>query len=159
MTRWATRVALAFVVLLALIQFARPARTNPPFDPAQTLHAQLPPNAAAADVVDRSCRDCHSHETVWPWYSQVAPVAWLVAHDVNDGRRAMNFSQWTGYAPDRQRKLLRDSCEAVSEGEMPMWSYLVLHRDARLAPADVTAICALSGSIAARNVIEPPDGG
>ena len=144
MTRWLRRIALTFVIILAVIQVFPAERTNPSTDPVRTLHAQVPASTAASAVIDRSCRDCHSHQTTWPWYSRVAPVSWMVAHDVTEGRRAVNFSDWASYSVDRQRKLLREACEAVSEGEMPMWAYTLIHRDARLEAQDVSAICGLT---------------
>src|SRR5437868_13257121 len=95
------------VILFAALQFTNPARTNPPVDPAQTIeaHTQMTPQVAA--ILDRSCNDCHSNKTRWPWYSHVAPVSWLVVDDVNEARRAMNFSEWGRLDPDRQRKKLQ----------------------------------------------------
>ncbi len=144
MNGWALKLVAGAAVLFAAMQAIRPARTNPAIDPQRTIHAALGSDTAASKVIDRSCRDCHSHATTWPWYSQVAPVSWLVAHDVNEGRDAVNFSEWAAYAPDRQRKLLADACEEVSEGEMPGLPYRLLHPDTRLAKADVDAICALT---------------
>jgi mono/diheme cytochrome c family protein len=75
----------------------------------------------------RACFDCHSNETSWPWYANVAPVSWLVQKDTDDGRRHLNFSEW-----NRKQKHAKDAAEEVSEGEMPMPIYLVMHADARL---------------------------
>jgi hypothetical protein len=81
-----------------------------------------------------TCFDCHSNETEWPWYSWVAPVSWLVQRDVDEGREELNFSQWgSGQESD-------DVAESVEEGEMPPFSYLVTHPDARLADADRAAL-------------------
>lgn len=146
MSRWVKKILVALPLLLAAMQLIRPARTNPPFDPAQTLQARVPDGQPAVPVINRACRDCHSNETSWPWYSEVAPVSWFLAHDVNEGRREVNFSAWGNYAPDRQRKLLKESCEQVSKGDMPMWIYTVIHTDARLSPADVRSICDLAGA-------------
>jgi hypothetical protein len=77
----------------------------------------------------RACYDCHSHETRWPWYSRIAPVSWLVAHDVSEGRKALNFSDW-GARSEAQE----EAAEEVLEGEMPPLAYRALHPDARLSP-------------------------
>jgi hypothetical protein len=89
--RWT--VAALFLVLLAA-QFVRPARTNPRTDPSRTLAAVHPMPAAVASAFDRACRDCHSNETRWPWYSHVAPVSWFVIDHVNHGRSHFNSSDW-----------------------------------------------------------------
>jgi hypothetical protein len=143
MRPWIKPVSIVVVALLVAIQVVRPAHTNPPTDAQRTLQAQLGPGVVSA-VIDRSCRDCHSNETTWPWYSHVAPVSWLIAYDVSDGREALNFSDWASYSPDRQQKLLARSCDEVTEGEMPGLWYTLIHRGARLTTVEVAAICALS---------------
>jgi hypothetical protein len=77
----------------------------------------MTPEVAA--ILQRSCNDCHSNRTVWRWYSNVAPASWLVSHDVREGRDALNLSEWTRYAPQKQHKLMEEICEQVTEGEMP----------------------------------------
>ena len=79
----------------------------------------------------RACRDCHSNETVWPWYSSVAPVSWLVASDVGEAREKFNVSDW-----ERKEQEGDEAAELVEEGEMPLWFYLPLHPEARLSPED-----------------------
>jgi hypothetical protein len=79
-----------------------------------------------------ACYDCHSRETVWPWYSRLAPVSWLVAHDVVEGREHLDFSIWTTLRPARQTKLLAKIVEEVREGEMPPHLYALMHPQARL---------------------------
>ncbi len=80
----------------------------------------------------RACFDCHSNETVWPWYANVAPVSWLVQSDVQEGRHHLNFSEWgQGRRKDENAKKIE---EAVSEGEMPPFQYRLMHPEARLSP-------------------------
>jgi heme-binding protein len=143
LARWA-RWVLLFVLLAVIgIQFVRPDRANPPVNPAHaTLLAKAPADVRA--VFDRSCRDCHSNETRWPLYSQVAPMSWLVASHVHEGRDRFNYSEWSTYDSDEQDKLLGSMCTLTRKGRMPLPSYLLIHRDATLAPADVPAICAWS---------------
>ena len=129
--------------LLAAIQFVRPARTNPPSDPSVTLHAQVTVPPAVASILERSCRDCHSNNTKWPWYSNVAPVSWWVIDHVNHGRSHFNFSQWAKYNAEEQRTLLTRSCELSKKGDMPLPSYLRMH-DAAMSAADVAALCAFT---------------
>lgn len=134
----------ALAVLFVAAQAIVPAKTNPPIDPAKTLEAVRPDLTEAATVMERSCRDCHSNATTWPWYSSVAPVSWLVARDVNEGRKELNISEFGTYDARTQQHKLEEACDQVKEGEMPMWIYTIQHPDAKLQPGDVDRICAAS---------------
>ena len=135
------RVGGLIAVVGLLMQFYRPARTNPSTDPARTLwaHVAVPPETAA--VLKRACRDCHSNDTRWPWYSNVAPVSWLVIDDVNHGRSHFNYSDWARYDAKESEHLLKSVCTLARKGEMPLSIYLPMHPDARLSQADVDALC------------------
>jgi hypothetical protein len=137
--------ASVLFLLLGCVQFVRPERVNPPGAPGQSLaeHARLTPEAAA--VLERSCMDCHSNRTDWPWYSNVAPASWFVTDHVNHGRRHLNFSRWGEYDRRRADSLLRDICRTAKSGFMPLGSYALVHRGARLAPADVETLCDWAG--------------
>jgi len=76
-------------------QFFGPVPTNPPTDPDAALFARVHVRKNAASVLQRACRDCHSNDTQWPWYSHVAPVSWFVIDHVNHGRSHFNYSNWT----------------------------------------------------------------
>jgi heme-binding protein len=139
------RLPLILLVLFAVAQFIRPAKTNPSSDPSATLMTKAP--SEVVQIFDRSCRDCHSNETRWPLYSQVAPMSWLVAYDVREGRDHFNYSEWTSIDPDDQDKLLGGVCTLARRGRMPQWQYLLLHRGAKLSPADVTTLCTWSDKV------------
>ena len=132
---------IILVVLFFAIQFSRPARTNPPVDESQTIFARTQMTPEVAAIFNRSCVDCHSNKTVWPWYSHVAPVSWLLAGDVSSGRRMMNLSEWGRLDQDRQDKKLRQICDEVTDGAMPLWFYTPLHPSSKLSPADVKTLC------------------
>jgi mono/diheme cytochrome c family protein len=83
------------------------------------------------ELAQRACFDCHSNETKWPWYSNVAPISWLVQHDVDEGRHEMNFSEW-----DKPQHEAHEAAEVIEEGEMPMAIYLPLHPEAKLTPEE-----------------------
>jgi hypothetical protein len=129
-------------VLFVAAQAVRPERSNPPVDAAKTLHAGGRVTAEVAAILDRSCRDCHSNETRWPWYSHVAPVSWLVANHVKDGRRQLSFSHWAEYDVPKRLDKLDEMCKEVREGGMPDSSYLLMHSEARLTDADKETLCA-----------------
>lgn len=112
------------------IQVVPVDRSNPP------VESEVPASQEVRDVLRRACYDCHSNETHWPWYSYIAPVSWLVANDVHEGRRKMNYSTWNQLPEKKQAKRRHESWEEVQEGEMPLWFYLPLHPEAKLSDAD-----------------------
>ena len=138
---WIKRLMLTTLIVLAVSQVFRPAKTNPPIDPKREIQSNLSVDAQVAATLARSCNDCHSNRTVWPWYSHVAPASWLVVSDVNRGRKALNFSEWSAYGAKKQREHLEEICKEVTEGEMPSFSYTLVHRDAILSNADVATVC------------------
>lgn len=137
------KVASAFLILLfAGAQFVRPERFNPPPVAGRSLEerAHVPPEVAG--VLKRSCMDCHSNRTNWPWYSNVAPASWFVTDHVNHGRRHLNFSTWGDYDRRDAGQRLNGICATAKTGMMPLSSYTLIHRQARLAQTDVQTICA-----------------
>ena len=151
MSRRLKQAAVAFVIAFAVAQLFRPARTNPPTDASRTIQAHEGMTSGLVVVLDRACRDCHSNGTVWPWYTQIAPLSWLMAYGVNEGRKAVNFSDWAAYRPDRQRELLLESCRDATKGKMP-GAYTLLHPDMRLSTQDVETICAAARKAGAEAV-------
>ncbi len=103
-------------------------------NPAVTAEIQAP--GEVQQILERSCYDCHSHETRWPWYSQVAPVSWLVAHDVDEGREHLNFSTWNALSEKTKSKAKQEIAEVVEKGEMPVAYYVPLHAEAKLSDED-----------------------
>ena len=131
MVRYLKLVLAAGIASLVVAQAFRIDRTNPPI----TQDIAAPPEVDG--ILRRACYDCHSNEVVWPWYSQVAPVSWLLARDVREGRAEVNFSTWDAYDPAKKAKKLKESAEEAAEGEMPPWFYVAVHRHAALTAADV----------------------
>src|SRR5690349_24973871 len=127
--KWILRVGLILLALIQLVPYGRdhathPDGTEPKWNSPRTRELAL-----------RACFDCHSNQTRWPWYSWIAPASWLVQHDVDEGRRELNFSEWV-----RTYEEAGESAETVLEGEMPPWTYTVLHGDARLTPDEQRAL-------------------
>jgi hypothetical protein len=145
--------AVVIVVPFAAAQLVCPDRTNPPTDTGRTIQAQVGTASALAAVLDRSCRDCHSNATVWPPVAKVAPLSWVMARAVAEGRKAVNFSEWGGYPLVAQRTLLSASCEDVSRGKMP-GPYTLVRPETKLSPQDVETICAASRQAAANSANE-----
>lgn len=142
MTKRVKQAALVVVVVFAAAQLIRPDRANPATDVSRTIQARLSTVNGLDVVLDRSCHDCHSNRTVWPWYTQIAPVSWVWAYSVKKGRNVINFSDWAAYTPDQQRSLLTQSCRDATEGKMPQSAWTWLHPETRLSNQDVQTICA-----------------
>jgi mono/diheme cytochrome c family protein len=144
-----TLAALAAVfLLLQIVPYGR-AHDNP------TVVAE--PNwdsLQTRELATRACFDCHSNETTWPWYSNIAPVSWLVQHDVEEGRAHLNFSNW-GHSGEEGEEA-EEMGETVLEGEMPMRNYLITHPAARLTDAERAA---LAQGLAATAALSPTAGG
>ena len=121
---------LVLLVALIAIQFVPVETSNPP------VTGDVPTSPAVKAVLRTACYDCHSNETQWPWYSHIAPLSWLLARHVREGRAELNFSTWNQYGTQQQVKKLKEGWQEVAEGEMPPWFYLRVHRDARLSAAD-----------------------
>ena len=141
--KWA---ALLLAVLFAGSQLFRPDRTNPPTDGAKMSAEGILMSSAVKPIFDRACLDCHSNETRWPWYSHVAPVSWLVINDVREAREHMNLSEWAKYNREEAADLLGKICKETSGGDMPLPSYVWMHRGAKLSPEDVRTLCEWSRS-------------
>jgi Haem-binding domain len=116
------------------IQLYPTQRDNP------AVEADLEASAEVKAILRRSCYDCHSNETHWPWYAYVAPVSWLVAGDVRDGRKQLNFSQWGHYSAKKRRTKADAIVEQVTEGDMPLAQYLRIHSDAKLSSAEIDVL-------------------
>ena len=150
--RLPARIALGALALLAAAQAVPVRRDNPPVE----ADLQAPPQVKA--LLRRACYDCHSHETVWPLQAYVAPISWLVAHDVQEGREELNFSRWGGEEPRRAAKRARKVAKEVEEHEMPPWLYLLAHPEARLTEADRSLLAAWADGLA-RGDPPTPGGG
>jgi len=126
-------VVLAGVILFVLIQLYPYGHNHA--NPAVVKEPQWDSPQTRALAV-RACYDCHSNEVVWPWYSNIAPVSWLVQRDVDKGRAVLNFSEWSG--PTTPRGMTAFGVSAmVLGGQMPKAIYLPLHPAARLTPAEI----------------------
>ena len=134
-------VLIVFVVLIVVIQFFRPVRFTTDQITENHIVKKLSVPENVQSILKRSCYDCHSNHTVWPWYTNVAPVSWLVADDVRRGRAKMNLSEWGKLSASKQEKKLTEICDLVTEGEMPLKNYLLIHGDAKLSQQDKDVLC------------------
>lgn len=124
-------VAGVVIVFLAiqLVPYGR-AHTNPPVQAEPQWD-----NPRTRELAQRACFDCHSNQTTWPWYSNIAPISWLIQRDVDEGRTRLNFSTWN--LPQREA---RGAGREVQRGTMPQWYYVILHPSANLTPEEKQAL-------------------
>jgi len=122
----------ALGVLLILIQFIRIDKTNPASDPQQDFVAVVNPPENVREIIVAACYDCHSNQTSYPWYTNVAPVSWWIKGHINNGRKNLNFSTWGAYSQDKKEHKLEECAEVVGNGWMPLGSYTWLHAEAKL---------------------------
>ena len=134
-------IALVLIFGFVVIQFYRPDRTNLPVVQAETLEATTQVSENVAAILKRSCSDCHSNETIYPWYSNISPFSWLLADHIEEGRRELNYSVWNTYSAKKKRHKFEEICEQITSGEMPHNQYLWLHADAQLSEEDKKIVC------------------
>ena len=130
------KIALIMIGILLAIQLIRPEMTNPPADEALALKA--PENVMK--ILKTSCYDCHSDETIWPAYAQIAPLSWGIASHVHDGRKALNFSKWATIDPKIKTKRLKRAIQTINNGMMPLGNYLWIHTDSKLTNAQKSTL-------------------
>ncbi|MGX5821004.1 heme-binding domain-containing protein [Chitinophaga lutea] len=118
--------------ILVVIQFFQPTKNEASGTPSRHISAKYPIPENVAGILQRACNDCHSNNTVYPWYSHVQPVAWWLDKHVRDGKRHLNFDEFMGYPAARQYHKLEETVEMVEDDEMPLSSYTFIHANARL---------------------------
>ena len=116
---------LALFLLIQLVPYGR-NHYNPP-----VIQEPAWPDLETRSIAQRACFDCHSNQVRWPWYSNIAPVSWMVQRDVDKGRKELNFSEW-----GRGEQEIDDMGEVIRKGKMPPRQYLLTHPDARLSTSD-----------------------
>jgi hypothetical protein len=126
--KWTLAIAFGGLLVIQVIPYGRghanpPVVVEPAWDSPQTR-----------DLAARACYDCHSNETIWPWYSNIAPLSWMVQRDVDEGRETLNFSEWN--RPQEGE----EAAETVQEGSMPPAQYMLTHSEARLTDAELSAL-------------------
>jgi hypothetical protein len=134
---------LAGVLITAFIvmQFFPPARNSSPMSGDDFLSPQQDIPAGIKAIVKESCSDCHSNHTHYPWYNHVAPVSWFLSRHIRHGKEELNFSDWGTLSVRKRISTLQDICEVVTEGSMPLKSYTLIHRHARIDEVSKTRLC------------------
>lgn len=134
-------IALILFVAFVAVQFYRPDRSTPPIVEAATLEGSTNVPAPVEAILTRSCNDCHTDKTEYPWYAQIAPASFFLDGHITEGRRNLNLSDWNSYETNRKRRKLDQMCEQVTSREMPLPSYLWIHWGAKLSDEDAKTLC------------------
>jgi hypothetical protein len=125
-------IGLAVLVILVLIQFIHPA-LNQGGDTSHDITKIYPMPDTVRALLVASCYDCHSNKTVYPWYNHIQPVAWWLGHHIEEGKHDLNFNEFAAYRIGRQYHKLEQIAKMVNEGEMPISSYILIHKYAVLS--------------------------
>ena len=128
------KIIYGLMAIIVIIQFFRIDKVNPEFNIAEDfIEITTPPQEITA-TLKAACYDCHSNQTNYPWYSNVAPISWWVKNHIDEGRDELNFSKWGKYKAKKQDHKLEECIELVEEGEMPLNEYTWTHAEAKLTP-------------------------
>ena len=141
-------ILIILVVGFIVIQFFRPERNSTTEITKDDINRVLNVPGNVQGLLKRSCYDCHSNQTYWPWYSEIAPISWLITDDVNKGRLKFNFSEWGKLSASKQSTKLQKFCDKINGNlsdvggsPMPLPKYLILHKDKVLSQAEKDIIC------------------
>ncbi len=132
---------LALAAAFIVIQFFQIDRSNVPVVAGQTIEAAVNVPADVSQILTRSCNDCHTNTTAYPWYSYIQPAGWFLKDHIDDGRRHLNFNTFATYDEKKRKKKLEEVCDEVTSGAMPLPSYLWIHRDAVLSESEKKTLC------------------
>jgi mono/diheme cytochrome c family protein len=119
------------ILVLVLIQFIQPEK-NQSKDYTNDITTEIKIPKEVQEIIKTSCADCHSNNTFYPWYNNIAPVSWFLANHVNEGKEHLNFSEWTKYNNKQKNHIIKNLKEEIEEGEMPLFSYTLIHKNATL---------------------------
>ncbi|SDX83140.1 Haem-binding domain-containing protein [Lutibacter oricola] len=133
------KIVLGVLVVLLLIQFVRPTKNESKnYENDISTVVETPKNVK--QILKTSCNDCHSNLTVYPWYSEIAPVSWYLASHVNEGKEYLNFSEWTSYNKFQKEHILSNFDEVLDKHQMPLKSYLIMHKEATLTKEQIEVL-------------------
>jgi hypothetical protein len=154
MKKFLFRAAPVGLLALVLMQFWRPARNAATTPGPNDINLKYPVPAAVQAVLQTACYDCHSNHTHYPWYANMQPVRWWLDSHINDGKRHLDFSEFSAYSTKRKADVLGKITDEVLDHTMPLKSYTWIHADARLTPAEIKLIADWADDLHDR--IDPP---
>lgn len=127
------KIVIVSIVLLVLIQFIRIDRTTPSIDSSNDYMNLSNAPTEIRNIIKNSCYDCHSYETNYPWYSNVAPISWMLKSHINEGRKHLNFSDWGNYSSEIKIALQKEGVHELEENKMPLKSYTLIHTKTKIS--------------------------
>lgn len=133
--------AILFAIVFVGIQFFRIDQTNPPIVEGETLEAAVSVPSDVSQILSRSCNDCHSHKTVYPWYANIQPSGWFLKDHIDQGKSHLNFSKFNTLDTKKKVRQLEEICDEVSGGKMPLPSYLWIHHEAAITESQKKVLC------------------
>ncbi|MDF0706041.1 MAG: heme-binding domain-containing protein [Bacteroidota bacterium] len=136
------KIAIALLVVLIGMQFYRPEKNTADGDYVATFEAETQPSAEVKQILKTACYDCHSANTEYPWYNNIAPVSYWLADHIEDGKKHLDFSDWANYDTKKKDHKLEEVIEEVKEGKMPLNEYTWTHGDAKLSDEQISALVA-----------------
>ncbi len=141
------KILLGLLVVLVAIQFVRPTRnmSNQATPNEIGVRHQVPEEIHA--VLKHSCYDCHSNNTIYPWYANVQPIGWWLQGHINEAKRELNFSEFESYTEKRAKHKFEEIEDAANDGSMPLTSYTLLHRGTKLTPEQSKAVAAWAAQL------------
>jgi hypothetical protein len=129
-----TRILVSLFLIVMVLQFMRPPLNRSAGESSNAIHTRYPVPPEVDALLRHSCFDCHSNNTVYPWYFHVEPVGWFLNGHITDGKQALNFDEFAAYPPWRQIRKFQAIRQEVEEGNMPLPSYTLIHVSSILTP-------------------------
>ncbi|MDF4222006.1 heme-binding domain-containing protein [Maribacter sp. M208] len=131
------KIGLVVVVVFIAMQFFSPTKNTAAGNHTSAFITQTNPTPELKNLFETSCYDCHSNNTKYPWYNNIAPISYLLADHVKEGKEHLNFSEWQNYSLDKKDQMLAEIEEEVVDGKMPLSQYTLFHKDTELTPNEV----------------------
>ncbi len=141
MSRRLKITGIGLIVLLVVLQFFHPERNSAPVDPEQDMLTVIAPPEHIANLLRDACYDCHSNQTLYPWYQKISPVSWYLNRHIKKGKKDLNYSEYGGMDKADRIGLLVETCDVLDAGTMPLQSYLLFHQEARLTQEERELLC------------------
>jgi hypothetical protein len=132
----AGRILIVGVVIFVILQFIRPTANRSAGESPTAIQSRYPVPAEVHDLLRRSCYDCHSDNTIYPWYSYIEPVGWFLNNDITEGKKELNFDEFTAYPVWRQIRKFQAIRQQLEDGKMPLPSYTIIHVSSILTPEE-----------------------
>jgi hypothetical protein len=147
------KILLILLALVVLIQLIRPKKNHQEVDASKQIAAVLDVPADVQSILKRSCNDCHSNQTNYLWYHEIAPMSWMVAHHIKEGKEHINFDEFASYNARQKAHALEEIAEVVEHGEMPMKGYVVFHPETALSQSDIEKIKTWASTAGSKTVV------